>query len=196
MTMTNINAPKCENASTVTASIQGVSIAQIKDMGKRELSDLRGQIINDLKEVTQILHWIDGAITIQQSKEESMNNLTKEQQRYIEGRLHSAVLTLHRLPKTDRQGYFNAWPDFMQTDSDEIAKDRRKLSIRPSPRAITEMEEVIFEWMKCLDPREGKLVWQRAESVPWKVICNEMSVSRTYAWALHKRALRKIHANL
>ena len=155
--MKNIKQPKCENTSTVTASMQSVSFAQIKDMGKKELSGLRGQIISDLKEATQILHWIDGAITIEQAKEESMNNLTKEQQRYIEARLHSAVLTLHRLPKTDRQGYFSAWPDFMQTDSDEVVKKRVKLSIRPSSRDITEMEEVIFEWMKCLDPKEGRV---------------------------------------
>ena len=188
---------KNENSNMPIISIGSVSFAQVKGMGQEKLSELRGQIISELNEATQILHWINGAIKIEQSKELNMNKkLTKDQQCYIEARFHSAVLTLHRLPKTGRQGYFNAWPDVMQENSDEIVKNRGKLSIRPSPKDITEMEEVIFEWMKCLDLKEGRVVWQRAERVPWKIICNEMGVCRTYAWAFYKRALWKIHANL
>ena len=66
----------------------------------------------------------------------------------------------------------------------------------PLPEQINEMEEVLFTWLKWLEPDERRLVWLRAERVRWKVICHRFRVGRTKAWEMYGAALGKILAKL
>ncbi len=61
---------------------------------------------------------------------------------------------------------------------------------------ITQMEEVLFVWLRWLEVDERKLVWQRAERVRWKLICAQFGVGRTKAWEMYKCALGKIAARI
>jgi hypothetical protein len=50
-------------------------------------------------------------------------------------------------------------------------------------------------WLMWLEPEERRLVWLRAEGVPWKRITHWLGIGRTTAWqrwtaALLKRAVR------
>ncbi len=51
---------------------------------------------------------------------------------------------------------------------------------RPSPAAITRMEEAIT-WNRYLKRDDATLMWARADGTPWKEICWRFGISRATA---------------
>jgi hypothetical protein len=87
----------------------------------------------------------------------------------VEERLRSAARTLRRLPNVKVQGYFSTWPTIIREPLEILQMEPEPLRITPSMADITEMEEVLFVWLKWLEPEERRLVWLRAERVRWKL---------------------------
>ncbi len=114
----------------------------------------------------------------------------------VEERLRSAARTLRRLPNVKVQGYFSTWPTIIREPLEILQMEPEPLRITPSMADITEMEEVLFVWLKWLEPEERRLVWLRAERVRWKLICGRFGVGRTKAWEMYRRALACIAAKL
>lgn len=114
----------------------------------------------------------------------------------VEERLRSAARTLRRLPNIKVQGYFSTWPTIIREPLEILQMEPEPLRITPSMADITEMEEVLFVWLKWLEPEERRLVWLRAERVRWKLICGRFGVGRTKAWEMYRRALASIAAKL
>jgi hypothetical protein len=114
----------------------------------------------------------------------------------VEERLRSAARTLRRLPNVKVQGYFSTWPTIIREPLEILQMEPEPLRITPSMADITEMEEVLFVWLKWLEPEERRLVWLRAERVRWKLICGRFGVGRTKAWEMYRRALASIAAKL
>lgn len=117
-------------------------------------------------------------------------------QKYVEDRIHEAARTLRRLPEERVQGYFSTWPKIKRAEMEILQMEKEPMRIRPSMDDITEMEEVLFVWLRWLEVDERKLVWQRAERVRWKLICAQFGVGRTKAWEMYKCALGKIAARI
>lgn len=117
-------------------------------------------------------------------------------QKYVEDRIHDAARTLRRLPEERVQGYFSTWPKIKRDEMEILQMEKEPMRIRPSMDDITEMEEVLFVWLRWLEVDERKLVWQRAERVRWKLICSQFGVGRTKAWEMYKCALGKIAARI
>ncbi|MAS87190.1 MAG: RNA polymerase subunit sigma [Micavibrio sp.] len=117
-------------------------------------------------------------------------------QKYVEDRIHDAARTLRRLPEERVQGYFSTWPKIKRDEMEILQMEKEPMRIRPSMDDITEMEEVLFVWLRWLEVDERKLVWQRAERVRWKLICVQFGVGRTKAWEMYKCALGKIAARI
>lgn len=117
-------------------------------------------------------------------------------QKYVEDRIHDAARTLRRLPEERVQGYFSTWPTIKRDEMEILQMEKESMRIRPSMDDITEMEEVLFVWLRWLEVDERKLVWQRAERVRWKLICAQFGVGRTKAWEIYKCALGKIAARI
>jgi hypothetical protein len=115
---------------------------------------------------------------------------------YVEERLQSAARTLRRLPDSKVQGYFSTWPTIIREPLEILQMKPEPMRIRPSIQDITEMEEVLFVWLKFLEPEERRLVWLRAERVRWKLICGRFGVGRTKAWEIYRRALTRIAAKM
>jgi hypothetical protein len=114
----------------------------------------------------------------------------------VEERLRSAARTLRRLPNVKVQGYFSTWPTIIREPLEILQMEPEPMRITPSMTDITEMEEVLFVWLKWLEPEERRLVWLRAERVRWKLICGRFGVGRTKAWEMYRRALAAIAAKL
>ena len=114
----------------------------------------------------------------------------------VEERLRSAARTLRRLPNVKVQGYFSTWPTITREPLEILQMEPEPMRITPSMADITEMEEVLFVWLKWLEPEERRLVWLRAERVRWKLICGRFGVGRTKAWEMYRRALASIAAKL
>lgn len=117
-------------------------------------------------------------------------------QKYVEDRIHDAARTLRRLPEERVQGYFSTWPKIKRDEMEILQMEKEPMRIRPSMDDITQMEEVLFVWLRWLEVDERKLVWQRAERVRWKLICAQFGVGRTKAWEMYKCALGKIAARI
>ena len=117
-------------------------------------------------------------------------------QKYVEDRIHEAARTLRRLPEERVQGYFSTWPKIKRDEMEILQMEKEPMRIRPSMDDITQMEEVLFVWLRWLKVDERKLVWQRAERVRWKLICAQFGVGRTKAWEMYKCALGKIAARI
>jgi hypothetical protein len=117
------------------------------------------------------------------------NKTITEREKYVEERLREAARTLRRLPDKKVQGYISAWPAIVRDEMEILQMEAQPMRIRPSSQDISEMEEVIFVWLRWLDVEQRKLVWLRAERVRWKLICGRFGVGRTKAWEMYKYAL-------
>ena len=65
----------------------------------------------------------------------------------------------------------------------------------PAPEAIDRMDEALG-WLCWLEPEERRLVWLRAEGLPWKRITHRLGIGRTTAWQRWTIALLKIATRL
>ncbi len=128
--------------------------------------------------------------------DEKQKKQLNERESFVEDRIQSAARTLRRLPDTRVQGYFNTWPAIIREPLEILQMEPERMRVRPSQQDITDMEEVLFIWLKWLDPDERRLVWLRAERVRWKLICGRFGVGRTKAWEMYRRALARIAAKL
>ncbi len=104
-------------------------------------------------------------------------------------RLQEAADVLARLPGQRAFGYYDLWPRLVG------APDRYARPAAPAPEAIDRMDEALA-WLCWLDHEERRLVWLRAEGVPWKRITHRLGIGRTTAWHRWTCALLKIATQL
>lgn len=117
-------------------------------------------------------------------------------EKYVQERLDNAARTLRRMPSAKVQGYFSTWPE-IRREKAELQQMEAVLRLGPpSAKDISQMDEVLFTWLKWLHAEERKLVWLRAERTRWKQVCWIIGCNRTTAWRKYKMALLKIAARL
>jgi hypothetical protein len=98
----------------------------------------------------------------------------------VEARLEQAAWVLKRMPAPRLHGYSSTWPEIRRSFGDLVGQEPRPMKIRPSPQAISRMEETLT-WTVGLDPIDGKIVWLRAHRTRWKQICWEVGLQRSAA---------------
>lgn len=127
-----------------------------------------------------------------------MNNWTIEM---VEQRLGEAADVMRRLPPVRVQGYFNTWPRALVEFADRVGQQPEPMRLPPpSAAAISRMEEALT-WLRWLESEDAKLVWARADRMPWKAICWQFGTARAtanrrwqygvsvIAWRLNRRKL-------
>ena len=109
--------------------------------------------------------------------------------RRVADRLSEAVDVLDRLPDGFDPGCRSTWP--------RVPGDRSGApwAAAPSPEAIDGADEV-YGWVSALEAEERRLLWWRAEGVPWKRITRRLGIGRTTAWQRWTVALLKITTRL
>jgi hypothetical protein len=107
----------------------------------------------------------------------------------VTDRLAEAVDVLARLPEEKVCGIYDLWPRLVGAScvSASLAA--------PSPEAIDRMDEALG-WLCWLEPEERRLVWLRAEGMPWKRVTHRLGIGRTTAWQRWTIALLKITTRL
>jgi hypothetical protein len=110
-------------------------------------------------------------------------------QEAVARRLEEAVDVLARLPNEQVRGLHDLWPKLIGEPC------RHACQAAAAPEAIDRMDEALA-WLSWLDPEERRLVWSRAEGMPWKRITRRLGVSRTTAWQRWTIALLKIATRL
>ena len=110
-------------------------------------------------------------------------------QETVASRLEEAVDVLVRLPEARVRGLYDLWPKLVG----EPCRHARPAAA--APEAIDRMDEALG-WLMWLEPEERRLVWLRAEGVPWKRITHWLGIGRTTAWQRWTTALLKIAVRL
>ena len=120
-----------------------------------------------------------------------MKNKKLDEQQIIAA-FKEAVKTLKKLPSLKVQGYYNAWPEIVYSKAEIRQMDQKPKTWRPTPEAISRMEQTI-SWLNLLETtQERKLVWMRASNIPWNEICKIFGFSRVTGSKKYKNALCKI----
>jgi hypothetical protein len=107
----------------------------------------------------------------------------------VASRLEEAVDVLARLPNEQVRGLYDLWPKLVG----EPCRHARPAAA--APEAIDRMDEALG-WLMWLEREERRLVWLRAEGVPWKRITHWLGIGRTTAWQRWTIALLKIATRL
>ena len=106
-------------------------------------------------------------------------------------RLELAADVMHSLPAVKPRGFFNAWPDYVPSFADKVGQQPRMRRPLPSPRMITEADEAML-WLRWVEPDIARILWARANRLPWKGICYEHAISRATANRRHDYGLAVI----
>ena len=118
--------------------------------------------------------------------------MTDEMLEKIKNDLETAAYVERLLPPVRAPKYRCYMPDIVYTSQELIFMEKRPLKIRPSQEQIALWERVVLEWMPILSVSERRLVWKRANRIPWKLLCREFAVSRQILALRHNKALLKI----
>lgn len=106
--------------------------------------------------------------------------------------LETAAYIDRLLPAVRAPKYRCCMPDIIYTEQEKIFMDKKPLKIRPNQEQISLWERVIFEWLPVLSVDERRLVWKRANRIPWKLLCREFGISRQGLSKNYNIALAKI----
>lgn len=121
-----------------------------------------------------------------------MQNKPQLDEKQIIARFREAALTIRKLPLVRVRGYFNAWPDIIHSEIEIIRMDKKAKFFPATPAAISRMEEVL-EWLILIDEIDDKkLIWMRAENVPWGIICKTFGICRSAANKKYQKAIDRI----
>ena len=104
-------------------------------------------------------------------------------------RLEEAADVLARLPDERVRGLYDLWPRLVGEPCGHAR------AAAAAPQAIDRMDEAL-SWLAWLEPEERRLVWLRAEGLPWKRITHRLEIGRTTAWQRWTVALLKITTRL
>jgi hypothetical protein len=107
-------------------------------------------------------------------------------------RLAEAADVLDRLPEPKVRGFYSLLPLLPDVPAGNGGRTR---PAAPPPEAIDRMDEAL-RWLGWLEPEERRLVWLRAEGLPWKRITHRLGIGRTTAWQRWTVALLKIVVRL
>jgi hypothetical protein len=107
----------------------------------------------------------------------------------VAGRLAEAADALARLPDERVRGLYDLWPRLI------AAPCRHARAAAAAPEAIDRMDKALG-WLMWLEPEERRLVWLRAEGLPWKWITPRLGIGRTTTWQRWTTALLKIAVRL
>ena len=110
----------------------------------------------------------------------------------IKYNLETAAYIDRLLPAVRAPKYRCCMPDIIYTEQEKIFMDKKPLKIRPNQEQISLWERVIFEWLPVLSVDERRLVWKRANRIPWKLLCREFGISRQGLSKIYNMALAKI----
>lgn len=105
--------------------------------------------------------------------------------------LETAAYVDRLLPPIKVQGCRSFMPEIIYTQQEIAFMDRRPIRPRPTQEQINLWERVIL-WMRPLNVDERKLVWKRANRLPWKLLEREFGISRQALTHNYNTAIGKI----
>lgn len=83
--------------------------------------------------------------------------------------LEEAADTLKRLPSAMARPRLSSWPEVVRDTAQHLAsgESERRRRIPPAPEAIDRMDKTLA-WLLACDDEARRLVWARANRIPWR----------------------------
>lgn len=106
--------------------------------------------------------------------------------------LETAAYVERLLPPVRAPKYRCCMPEILYTQQEIAFMDHKPLHVRPTQEQIAIWETVVLKWLPLLNVFERKIVWKRANHIPWKLLCREFCISRQMLWLKYDRAIIKI----
>ena len=106
--------------------------------------------------------------------------------------LETAAYVDRLLPPVKAPKYRCFMPEIIYTPQELMFMDRRLLKVKPTQEQISLWERVVLEWLPILSINDRRLVWKRANRIPWKLLCREFGLERTEMWRRYHGVLIKI----
>lgn len=110
----------------------------------------------------------------------------------IKNDLETAAYVDRLLPPVRAQGYQSYMPQIIYTPQEIAFMDRRPIRPRPNQEQINIWEEVVLRWLPILTKEERRLVWKKANNLPWKMLCRDFGVCKSNLCERYSKALLKI----
>lgn len=114
----------------------------------------------------------------------------------VEYYMEEAAKVMRSLPPVRVQGYFSVWPEPISEEwilcGSQEPEEKR---MRYTPRQISRMEHVM-QWLLWAPVLERKIIWERSNRVPWKVLEHRYQSSRTTLWRHYSHGMMWIVAKL
>ena len=121
-----------------------------------------------------------------------MAEITIEQ---IKQDLETAAYVDRLLPSVKAPKYRCCMPEIIYTPQELMFMDRRLIKVKPTQEQISLWERVVLEWLPILSINDRRLVWKRANHIPWKLLSYEFGIHRSNLSHRYERALMKILVN-
>ncbi|ALN83041.1 DUF6362 family protein [Lysobacter antibioticus] len=113
----------------------------------------------------------------------------------VADQFQEAAITARRLPPAKVQGYASYWPDIQRQSWEGYSDERIVLRFAASPAAIDRFGQTV-RWLRWLDEEQRRLVWLRAQQVPWREVCTRTGLIRKTAWRRWQHALVLVTVHL
>ncbi len=118
-----------------------------------------------------------------------MSKMTPDQ---IKQDLETAAYVDRLLPAVKSPRYKCCMPDIVYTPLEIAMMDKRKIKIKPTNEQVSIWETVHLKWLPVLEIDERRLIWKRANRIPWKILSREFGLCKSNLCERHTKALLKI----
>ena len=119
-----------------------------------------------------------------------MVKITLEQ---IKQDIETAAYVERLMPSVRPPKYRNCMPEIVYTPLELYFMEIIPPKVNPTHEQIEIWERVVMEWLPILSPKESKLLWKRANHIPWKLLSKEFGIERTQIWKVYRNAINKIY---
>ena len=114
----------------------------------------------------------------------------------IKNDLETAAYVERLLPPVRAPKYRSCMPEIVYTSQELIFMEKKPIKVYPTQEQISLWERVMLVWLPILSVDERRLVWKRANHIPWTLLCLEFCVSRQGLSKSYNIALAKIYGLL
>lgn len=110
-------------------------------------------------------------------------------------RFEECITILRGLPGRHKLGYASYWPKIIFSTRELSQQEPSPIRLSATPDQITRMDETL-SWLGWINQAERRLIWLRADRIPWRVVSLETGFPRSSAQRYYVEALIKVAKRL
>ena len=121
--------------------------------------------------------------------------MSEKHTKQVAQRFEECITILRRLPGGHKLGYANCWPKIIFSARELAGQEPEPIRLSATPDQVTRMDETL-SWLGWINQAERRLIWLRADRIPWRVVSLETGFPRSSAQRYYIGALMKVAKRL